>query len=226
MDSQLTPVQLVAVWLLPLLFAITLHEVAHGLVASWFGDQTAKLSGRLTINPIKHIDIIGTIVVPILMLISGGFIFGWAKPVPVNSRNVSNPRWQMPIISLAGPVSNFLMALFWAGIEKLGYVLATTNPWFSTPMILMGEAGIAINVMLGILNCLPVPPLDGWHALLYGVSGRVSYRLAKWEYIGFFVLVFLLISGALTYLIAPPTFALIALIKSWFQILPTPNMLR
>src|SRR5690349_11992326 len=101
---ELTLIQKICVWALPIIFAITLHEVAHGWVASWFGDQTAKLSGRLTLNPIKHIDIIGTIIVPLLMLMAGGILFGWAKPVPVDARNMRNPRRDMAIVALAGPL--------------------------------------------------------------------------------------------------------------------------
>lgn len=125
---ELTLVQKIAIWALPLLFAITLHEVAHGWVASFFGDKTAKLSGRLSFNPAKHIDPIGTILVPLLLLLLGNFVFGWAKPVPVNSRNVRNPRLDMPIISLAGPVANFVMALIWALVAKCGYLLQDSSP--------------------------------------------------------------------------------------------------
>lgn len=215
---ELTLIQKIAIWALPLLFAITLHEVAHGWVASFFGDKTAKLSGRLTINPIKHIDPVGTIIIPILLLIFSNFVFGWAKPVPVNVRNVRNPRVDMPIISLAGPLANFLMAFFWAGIAKCGYLVQANNPWFGTPMIYMGEAGISINVVLGILNCIPVPPLDGWHALSYLVSGRMSYHLARIEHYGFFILVILLASGALSYLITPPYIFMVRWISYLFGI--------
>src|SRR3990167_3363623 len=110
---ELTIVQKAAVWAIPVIFAITLHEVAHGWVASWFGDKTAKLSGRLTLNPIKHIDLVGTIIVPLLMLMFSNFIFGWAKPVPVDPRNMRNPRRDMALVALAGPASNLVMALFW-----------------------------------------------------------------------------------------------------------------
>src|SRR6478735_4236140 len=112
-------IQKIAIWALPLVLAIIVHEVAHGWVASKFGDQTARLAGRLTLNPIKHIDLVGTIIVPLFLLMFGNFIFGWAKPVPVDARNMKNPRVDMAIVSAAGPVSNLLMALFWAAITKI-----------------------------------------------------------------------------------------------------------
>lgn len=200
---ELTLAQKIAVWILPLLFAITLHEVAHGWVAYLCGDQTAKLSGRLTINPIKHIDLVGTIIVPALLLIFGGFIFGWAKPVPVNPNNVKNPRVQMPLVSLAGPFANLLMALIWAAIAKLGFYISTGNSWIGIPLIYMGEAGISINVILGVLNCLPIPPLDGGHAIYYLLPKRMAWYYGHLENYGFFILILLLATGALSYVLAP-----------------------
>lgn len=215
---ELTLIQKITVWAIPLIFAITLHEVAHGWVANLCGDQTAKLSGRLTINPLKHIDLMGTVVIPIVLLSLGGFVFGWAKPVPVNASNVRYPRYQMPLISIAGPMSNFLMALLWAAIAKSGDLLAVNYPWFGTPISLMGNAGVTINVVLGVLNCLPIPPLDGWHFLLYAVSGRASYHLMKLEYYGFFILVALLATGILSYILMPPVIWMINAIAYLFGI--------
>ncbi len=209
--TELTIVQKIAVWAIPLIFAITLHEVAHGWVANLFGDRTAKLSGRLTINPIKHIDLIGTIVVPALMLMVGGFIFGWAKPVPVNARNMAKPRIEMPIVCLAGPLANLLMAVFWAGIAKCGYILVAANPWLGEPLIYMGEAGISINIVLGVLNCLPIPPLDGGRALYYLLPGRMGWFFNRIEPYGFFILLALIATGVLSYVIGP----LYLLLTSW-----------
>ncbi len=203
MMIELTVVQKICVWALPLLFAITLHEVAHGFVAYLFGDHTAKLSGRLTINPLKHIDPIGTVLIPVLLLIFGGFIFGWAKPVPVNPRNLSNPRLQMPIISLAGPLSNVLMAFAWAGLAKVGYIAFPTNQWLGEPLIYMGEAGISINIVLAILNCLPIPPLDGGRALYYLLPGRIGWYFGQLERYGFLILVLLLATNILSMIIGP-----------------------
>src|SRR3990167_6296349 len=128
---EMTIVQKIAIWAIPLIFAITLHEVAHGWVASWCGDKAAKLSGRLSLNPIYHIDPVGTILVPLLMLVSTNFIFGWAKPVPVDARNMKNPRRDMALVALAGPFANFIMALLWAGVAKVGILLSSdTDSWF------------------------------------------------------------------------------------------------
>ena len=161
MDSSI--IQKIAIWTLPVLFAIIGHEVAHGYVASLRGDQTARLAGRLTLNPMKHIDLFGTIIVPLLMLTVSNFIFGWAKPVPIDARNLRRPRSDMILVAIAGPLSNFLMALFWAGIARLAM---TQGTWLGEPLYLMGNAGIMINVVLGVLNILPLPPLDGGRVLL------------------------------------------------------------
>lgn len=198
---ELSVIQKIAIWVIPVLFAITLHEVAHGWVASKLGDQTAQLSGRLTINPLKHIDVVGTIVVPLLMLAIGGFIFGWAKPVPVDARNLRNPRYGMVLVALAGPVSNLLMAIFWAMMVKAGM---SVNPWLGVPLMYMGQAGMMINIVLCVLNCLPVPPLDGGRALSNLLPGRLGWGLYRIEPYGFLILVLLMLSGILSYLVEPP----------------------
>ena len=154
--TDLTLIQKIAVWALPLIFAITLHEVAHGFVALLFGDYTAKLSGRLTLNPIKHIDPVGTVLVPFLMMLVSNFIFGWAKPVPVDARNLKHPRRDMALVALAGPLSNLLMALIWGLIAKMGLMAHDSgNDWLGVPLVYMGGAGIMINVVLGVLNLIP-----------------------------------------------------------------------
>jgi len=203
---ELTIIQKIAVWAIPLLFAITLHEVAHGWVASLFGDQTARLSGRLTINPLKHIDLVGTVIVPILMLVLGGFIFGWAKPVPVDARNMRNPRYNMAVVAMAGPVANFLMAIFWALIAKLGLTL---NVWFGIPLIYMGQAGMMINIVIGVLNCLPIPPLDGGRAASLLLPGRWGWALRRVEPYGFLIVILLVSTGIFSYLIGPVVYALL-----------------
>lgn len=201
---ELTFVQKIAIWALPLIFAITLHEVAHGFVASLFGDQTARLSGRLTLNPIKHIDPVGTIVVPLIMLLVSNFIFGWAKPVPVDQRNLHHPRRDMAIVALAGPVSNLLMALFWGLIGKLGiYLEHGGNGWLGVPLNYMGFAGIMINVALAVLNLIPLPPLDGGKVLSSLLPRRADYYLSMIEPYSFFILVFLLVTGLLNSIMAP-----------------------
>ena len=162
MMDELTIIQRIAVWVLPVVFAITVHEVAHGWVAKKYGDNTASSLGRLTLNPIKHIDLFGTIILPGLLLVTGtGFIFGWAKPVPVDPRNFKNPLKDMAIVALAGPVSNLLMAVFWALITRLGVLIGAGAESVSLPLIYSGVAGISINLVLALINLLPIPPLDG-----------------------------------------------------------------
>jgi Zn-dependent protease len=201
---ELTIIQKIAVWAIPLIFAITLHEVAHGWVASWCGDQTARLSGRLTLNPLRHIDFIGTILVPLLMLVVGNFIFGWAKPVPVDSRNMRYPRRDVALVALAGPLANLLMAMLWGGIARLG-ILAdhSGNAWSGVPLTYMGGAGITINVVLAVLNCLPLPPLDGGKILMSLLPPRAAYALSFLEPYSFFILILLLATGLLSFLMTP-----------------------
>lgn len=217
MESTL--VQQIAIWALPVLFAITFHEVAHGWVASLCGDQTARLSGRLTLNPLKHIDLIGTIVVPLVMFVSTGFIFGWAKPVPVDARNLYNPRRDMVMVAIAGPLSNFAMALCWALVAKLSFILFNHMPWLGVPIVLMGKAGIFINVVLGVLNCLPVPPLDGGRVLLNLIPGRMAWHAIRFEQYGFLILVLLMLSGVLSNMIGPPIFAIAEWITDLFGLI-------
>lgn len=214
---ELTIVQKIAVWVLPLIFAITLHEVAHGWVASFFGDQTARLSGRLSLNPLKHIDPVGTVVLPLLMLMVSNFIFGWAKPVPVDPRNMRHPRRDMAIVALAGPLSNILMALGWALIAKAGIMAEDAgNTWLGIPLTYMGGAGIMMNVVLAVLNLIPLPPLDGGKVLASLLPPRMAYRLSVVEPYSFFILILLLFSGLLSYIMAPPIFFLLNLISSIF----------
>ncbi|MEB8433007.1 site-2 protease family protein [Cocleimonas sp. KMM 6892] len=193
----------IAVWSLPVLFAITLHEVAHGWMASKLGDNTAKMLGRLTVNPFKHIDPIGTVVVPLAMvLLQTGFVFGWAKPVPVNMRNLNSPRKDMAIVAAAGPISNLLMAVFWVFIFKLG-ASVITDPNISEGVKAMGQAGIIINLILFIFNLLPIPPLDGSKVLSGIVPPPVSAMMDKIEPYGLFIVIGLLYFGVLNAIISP-----------------------
>src|SRR3990167_7061083 len=161
-------VHVIAVIILPLLFAITLHEAAHGWVANKLGDKTALMLGRVTLNPIKHIDLFGTIILPILMLVLSKFTFafGWAKPVPVNWQNLRKPRRDMALVAIAGPLANLLMALIWAAIAKVSVLFggSTTNAvgkTFADFFYAAGTFGISINIILMVLNLIPIPPLDG-----------------------------------------------------------------
>ena len=200
---ELSLPQFVAVAILPILFAITVHEVAHGWVAKYFGDPTAQRLGRLTLNPLKHIDPIGTVVVPGLLLMLGGFIFGWAKPVPVTWENLRNPKRDMAIVAAAGPVANLIMALFWAVVARVGVQLGSLS-WAGIPMQYMGQFGIEINVVFMVLNLLPLPPLDGGRVAVGLLPGPWAWQLARLEQFGFFILIGLLATGILGRIIGPP----------------------
>ncbi|HHI93255.1 MAG TPA: site-2 protease family protein [Gammaproteobacteria bacterium] len=202
--DELTTVQRVAVWALPVLFAITVHEAAHGWVAKKLGDPTAMMLGRLTLNPIKHIDPIGTVVVPIALMLMGGVIFGWAKPVPVTWENLKNPRRDMALVAMAGPLSNLLMAILWALIMKLGFVINASMPSLAWPLIYMGSAGIVINVILMLLNLLPIPPLDGGRVLAGLLPGPWAWKLGRIEPYGLFIMLALLVTGMLGTILGPP----------------------
>ena len=207
---ELSFIQKIVIWALPVIFAITLHEVAHGWVASCFGDQTARLSGRLTLNPLKHIDLFGTVLLPILLLMFSNFIFGWAKPVPVDPRNLHHPRRDMAFVAFAGPCANLLMALFWGAIAKIGAIIGMHgNAWVGIPLTYMGEAGIMINVILAVLNLIPLPPLDGSKVIIPLLPKRSTYYFMLLEPYGFFILILLMITGGLSYLLSPPVFLLI-----------------
>ena len=193
----------IAVWALPVLFAITLHEVAHGWVANKLGDGTAKMLGRLTANPIKHIDPVGTIAMPLIMLVlQTGFLFGWAKPVPVNTRNFKNPRRDMAIVAIAGPLANLAMAIFWALVMKVA-ITVIGDSGVGQGLRQMGEAGIIINLILFVFNLLPIPPLDGGRVLSNFVPATVSDMLDNIEPYGFFIVIGLLYFGVLNAILSP-----------------------
>jgi Zn-dependent protease len=194
-------IQNVAIYALPVIFAITLHEAAHGYVAKYFGDFTAYTQGRVSLNPIRHIDLLGTILLPLLTLVLGGILFGWAKPVPVNFAALRRPKQDMLWVALAGPGANLFMALLWAFVIKLGFSLPQND--LARPMILMGEAGIKINVILMVLNLLPLPPLDGGRIAASLLPHRMGHIFAKIEPYGFMILLFLLITGVLGAIIGP-----------------------
>lgn len=205
--DQLTIIQKIAVWILPVVFAITVHEAAHGWVAKKYGDNTAFRLGRLTLNPIKHIDPFGTIIIPGLLLLTGtGFIFGWAKPVPVDARNFKKPLHDMAIVALAGPVSNVLMALGWAMVARLGITIGTGAENVSLPLVYTGIAGISINLVLALLNLLPIPPLDGSRILTGILPHRLAWQYNQLERYGFIILLILLYTKILNAILAYPMY--------------------
>lgn len=220
LGQQLGLIQKISVWLLPVLFAITFHEVAHGWVASLLGDQTAKRLGRLSLNPLKHIDPIGTVLVPALLLFLGGFIFGWAKPVPVYGPNLRHPKRDMALVAAAGPIANLIMGCMWAGVAKIGqlWLLSDLSMPMAKLMVLMGIAGITINVLLCVFNLLPLPPLDGGRVVSSLLPGRMAYHYDRIEPYGFFILLAMLVLGWIHILIAPLFFSMSGFIFNLFGI--------
>ena len=195
----------IALYAVPVVFAITLHEAAHGYVARLFGDQTAWMLGRVTANPIKHIDPIGTILVPGILLLlakfgSPGFIFGWAKPVPVNFANLRNPKRDMFWVAGAGPAANFAMAIVWGFLLKAA---APGGPLASGGFMEMAGAGIQINLMLMALNLLPIPPLDGGRIAVSLLPHSMAAGFARMEPYGFIIVIVLLATGILVQLMRP-----------------------
>ncbi|RMX04904.1 site-2 protease family protein [Corticibacter populi] len=188
-------IQTIVMMAIPVLLAITIHEAAHGYAARHFGDRTAEMLGRITLNPFKHIDPIGTIVIPLLLFFatSGSFMFGYAKPVPINGRNLKNPRRDMVWIALAGPASNFIQAVLWTALMAGLLLAGVREPFF----IGMANAGIVVNLVLGVLNLFPLPPLDGGRIAVGLLPYKPASMLARLEPFGFFIVMGLLLVGVL-----------------------------
>ncbi len=199
--SILTTISIAAI---PVVFAVTVHEVAHGWVAKYFGDRTAEAQGRLSLNPIRHIDPVGTILVPaILLLLPGGFLFGWARPVPVNPRFMRNPRGNMVWVSAAGPGANLVMAILWAFLMMLTQKmdLGVPGQWLGA----MAGYGIGFNVMLAVFNMLPIPPLDGGQVLANLLPrGRLSNLFERIAPFGLFIVLGLIVTRMLGPLVSGP----------------------
>ncbi len=209
MPQDLNLIQQLAVFVLPLIFAITVHEAAHGWVADKLGDHTARSMGRVTINPIPHIDPVGTVLVPLALYAmttlsgGGGLIFGWAKPVPINPRNFKNYRRDTALTAVAGPASNLVMLILWALLLRGSQDMGQSAAWVSEPLSHMAVGGILINSILMVLNLLPILPLDGGRVLASLLPPKLSFSYAKLEPWGLFILIGLMVSGLLWPLMSP-----------------------
>ena len=200
--------QTLLIYIIPLLFAITLHEAAHGWIASKLGDHTARMMGRVTLDPTKHIDPIGTIAIPLVLLLSSsGFIFGWAKPVPINFNALRNGKNGMIWVALAGPGANILMAICWL------FVMIIAINMNITVLIEMGRVGILVNCVLAVFNLLPIPPLDGSRVISALLPNRLAYQYNQLEQYGLYILLGLMFLGGFNYLVRP----WVELILSWFN---------
>ena len=203
MDTSLTIAQKIAIWALPVLLAITFHEVAHGWTARALGDHTAERMGRLSLNPLKHVDPIGTVLVPGILLLLGGFLFGWAKPVPVVMGNLRNPRRDMAIVAVAGPLSNFAMAIAWGLLLKLALPhMGGSGMWLGVNY--MARAGIFINIVLMVLNLIPIPPLDGSRIVPGLLPANAARQYNRIEPYGLIILLLLMATGMLASIMSGP----------------------
>ncbi|MBJ7308628.1 site-2 protease family protein [Rugamonas sp. CCM 8940] len=193
--------QTIAVYALPVLFAITLHEAAHAYAAKYFGDSTAFLAGRMSMNPLKHIDLLGTIVIPVALYIAtdGRFVFGYAKPVPVDFGNLRNPKKQMAWVALAGPASNFVMAFGWMIVSLLLGAGGLQEPFFWE----MAKAGVLVNILMFSFNLVPIPPLDGGRIVTSLLPHKLAYQFARIELYGFFIVLALIYFKILNFWVVP-----------------------
>ena len=207
-------VQTLAIYALPVLFAITLHEAAHGYVARHFGDMTAHAQGRISLNPVRHIDVVGTIVVPLVILLLSGnkFLFGWAKPVPVNYSALRKPRQHMAWVAAAGPAANLLMALIWVLLLKIAVMQPQSSFWLFLGLV--SQAGIVVNLLFMFLNLIPILPLDGGRIVASLLPTRAAWRYAKLEPWGIPVLLVLLVTNGLSFLLQPLIQASDAIIRA------------
>lgn len=213
-----TLIQTLAVYALPVIFAITLHEAAHGYVARYFGDPTAWQLGRITLNPLKHVDLVGTVLVPVVLLLfsKGAFLFGWAKPVPVDFGRLRHPKQDMFWVAAAGPAANLFMAFAWALVLKLAVVMPENA--YSLPLAEMARAGINVNAVLMLLNLLPLPPLDGGRIAVSLLPTPLAWRFAQVERFGFVILLAMLFLGGLEVILTPMLRVFLSFIKNLFAL--------
>jgi len=217
---ELSTIQQIAVWIIPVLLAITLHEAAHAWVASLFGDTTAKHAGRLSFNPIKHIELFGTIIVPVLILILSNFhfVFGWAKPVPINTAQMKHPRRGLALSTAAGPLSDLIMAFLWTVLYKIATLLHPQTSYVALFLLLTARAGILINLIFAFLNLLPIPPLDGSRILASLLPVRLAYWYFKIEPFGFVILLLLMTLNWLSWILNPFINASLIVLESIFNL--------
>lgn len=206
----------VLVYALPVIFAITLHEAAHGYVARHFGDSTAYMLGRVSLNPIRHIDPIGTILLPIVTLLLSGFMFGWAKPVPVNFNNLRNPKADSLWVAAAGPASNIAQALIWAAVARVLLAVVSPTGLAGGFWLAVAEAGIVVNIAFAILNLFPLLPLDGGRMLAAVLPGRLSYAYSRLEPYGMIILILLIVTPVLSTVLSPLVMGSLNLVYSLF----------
>jgi Zn-dependent protease len=216
-------VQTISIYALPVIFGITLHEAAHGYVAKHFGDTTAYVLGRVSLNPVRHIDLVGTIIVPLVILLvtswgaGRGMLFGWAKPVPVNYHALRSPKRDMMWVAAAGPVANLIMALGWALSAKLALVMPRN--YFTDPMFLISQAGVEVNVILMLLNLIPLLPLDGGRIVAGLLPARAADQYARLEPWGFPILLALMFTNVLGIVLGPMVVGSMQLIANAFGML-------
>jgi len=206
----------ILVYAIPVIFAITLHEAAHGYVAKHFGDKTAWMLGRVSLNPIRHIDPLGTIVLPLLTVMLSGFMFGWAKPVPVNFNNLRDPKRDSLWVAAAGPGSNIAQALVWATVALVLAHLVSPTGLAGGFWLAVAEAGVQVNVVFAILNLFPLLPLDGGRIVTSLLPDKLAYAYSRTEPFGMLILIVLIVTGVLNWVLGPLVMGTLNLIYSAF----------